>query len=135
MFDRGRGTWAGDAARLCEGGCPGGGGGIGGVSVRASSAAYVFAGIVIVGRRGRVLPCSSPEFDSAEVFLEDSEVDGLASATDTTTFAVGLGGFTISKSGTLGLFLVRLIFRGGKCLLTEATWIPKPVSAAMMDYS
>ena len=76
----------------------------------------------MVGLRGRLF--LSPSSDD----LRESDVDGLASATWTTTWVEAPGGLTISNSGSLGPCLVRLILRAGKCFFAAvATWMPKPV--------
>ena len=122
VLERGSGTSAGDGARNCGG--FGGGGGRGGVCVLCCSAAVcALGGIVIVGRRGRVLVLSSSELFSADVFREDSDVDGRASVTAMTTALDALGGLIISNSGRpaggLVVYLV-LNLRTGKCFFSEA---------------
>ena len=122
LLERGSGTSAGEGARNCGG--FGGGGGRGGGSIDCGSAAVcALGGMVIVGRRGRVLVLSSSELFSADAFRDDSDVDGRASATDTTTALDALEGLIISNSGSpVGGFVVYLVlvFRAGKCFFIEA---------------
>lgn len=106
-----------------------GGGGMDSSSALPTTGACVFAGIVIVGLRGRVF--LSPSVLSSEVLGGDSEVDGFVSATCTTTWDVGLGGLTISNAGSFGPCLERLILRAGKCFFAVvATCMPNPVGSA-----
>ena len=88
-----------------------------------TEAVCAFAGIVIVGRLGRPWDLSSPAALSVETFREDSDVDGLASATDMTTGSEPSEDLSISKSGRPeGAFAVCLVlaFRPGRCFLSDA---------------
>ena len=64
-----------------------------------------------------------------DVFREESEVEGLASVTEITTGAVGLGGLIISKSGKraggLDVYLVPML-RVGIFFFAELNerWLP-----------